>query len=98
MNDPVMNDLLDRFKELKEEVYGKDTKKNPLILAIRDKLTGEMVSYYDDVVDARRAIERRDRDRYVLMEQVANNIYRQNPDGRTYIVGMEYSWIVFEDV
>ena len=97
MTDPVMNDFLERFKELKEEVAGSEAK-NPLILAIRDKLTGEMVSYFDDVVDARNAIARRDRDRYVLMEQVADNVYRQFPDGRTYIVGVEYRWIVFEDV
>lgn len=78
---------------------------------IRNLNTGEIIETFDNAIQAEQEIVRKMANAnigkkktksgvtplYQVVERSFNNIYKQFPDGRVYIVGVETVWTPYEE-
>ncbi len=65
---------------------------------IRNTATGEVVRRCENPIEAKKLILAMRPEGYAdfeVVERSAQNVYKMFPDGRSYIVGVEYKWVVY---
>lgn len=66
--------------------------------AIRNRRTGELVKDFDTPIEAELEIRSQGLapEEYEVAEKQTENIYETMPDGKTYITGVNITWIRYE--